>query len=585
MLLAWQTFRRRMSPDARLAFYFLLSMAIWSLAYAGELGSASLAQKLLWTKVQYIGIALAPALFLRFATEYTALAGGSSSPRTRRPLWRLVWVIPVLTLLLEWTDEFHHLVHSSARLVSLNGMVHADFSYGPWFWVHVVYSYTALLLATGMLLHSAWRGSRETRTQVNIILFGAAVPYLANLVYLIDLPIFSHLDLTPIAFTISGICMYIGIARFRLFDLLPLARGVVLESMLDGVIILDDEQRILDINPAARKALGWDSGLRAISSQPLSQLWPNWVKLRQETREGESFEYHRSLPGGIERDYEVQVLALQEPGGPRLGSLVVLHDISERKQYATQQEQLNRTLARALDVAQQASQAKSTFLSNISDELRTPLNAIIGLAQFIAQNQSTDSELRTNAEIIELNGTRLLQMVDRVLEMVRLESGGAAPDRTPFDLSSLLFELEDRYSLQAIERGIAFQIERRSGLPAQLNSDREKVVSILAILLDNALQFTAYGGQVQLRAWVETAPTAGDAPRTLFFSVQDTGHGLSPGQLETLFEPFTGRSQAYGGVSLSLPLARQLARLLGGDLSATSRAGQGSLFTLKLPCP
>lgn len=590
LVLASLTYRRRLSLDARLALFFLLAMAVWSLAYAAELGSPSLEAKLAWTRIQYLGIATVPAIFLRFAIEYTYMADAPIGYFNRnRGRWNWIWLIPGITLALEWTDNYHQFIHTGAELEILNGFTQANFQYGPWFWVHVGYSYLALATATVLLLRAAWMGSSMARRQVLIILIGAFAPWIGNLIYLLDLPLLAGLDLTPIAFSISGVCMYIGIARYRLLDLTPIARAAILESMLNGVIVLDARGRIVEVNPSAQRALG-KINAREINSLPLSQVWPEWDTLNDSAKEGVNFEFHQGAPAPAGRDFEVQVTALQRRPGERLGSLVILHDITESKHQANQQELLNRELGLALEAAQAASRAKSTFLANVGDELRTPLNAIIGLSQFIELNTSLDHDARTNIDIIKSNGARLLQMVDRVLKLVSLEAGSVELEIQSFEFPKLLADMELNFMQPALEKNIQLDFDCAPEIPGWVVSDQNRVKDILSTLIENALQFAPYSGQVQVRAWLNS-PTPSDTELLneptqplLNISVTDNGAGLAPQHLEQIFEPFAlrGNSPALASIRLSLPVARQLARLLGGDVTVNSRLSQGSTFTLSL---
>ena len=240
-------------------------------------------------------------------------------------------------------------------------------------------------------------------------------------------------------------------------------------------------------------------------------------------------------------------------------------------------------LIRAKEVAEKANEAKSQFLANMSHELRTPLNSLLILARLLVDNTPgnlTPKQVQF-ARTIHDSGIDLLSLINDLLDLAKIESGAAATalNISHARLEDLRDELERGFRQIAQQRGLAFAITLEPGLPHAVRTDATRLKQILKNLLANAFKFTQHGG---VRLVIAPA-----MPRSIAFSVIDTGIGIPPDKLEMIFEAFQQAdgttSRQYGGTGLGLSISRELARLLGGELTVSSVQGQGSTFSLILP--
>jgi PAS domain S-box-containing protein len=234
----------------------------------------------------------------------------------------------------------------------------------------------------------------------------------------------------------------------------------------------------------------------------------------------------------------------------------------------------------AQEAATEASRLKSQFLANMSHEIRTPLNAIIGLSE-LSRTEPKEETLRDYAGIIHQSGTALLGLINDILDVSKVEAGRLQLEAAPFDLHRLLQQLHETLSVTAESRDLPLWLTVDADVPRGVVGDPLRVRQVLTNLLTNAIKFTP-SGQVELRV------SRGDTG-PFCFSVRDTGIGLSPEQQQHLFEPFTqadaSTSRRFGGTGLGLSISRQLARLMGGDLTVASALGQGSAFTFAVSLP
>ncbi|MBD9413585.1 response regulator [Pseudomonas sp. PDM16] len=230
---------------------------------------------------------------------------------------------------------------------------------------------------------------------------------------------------------------------------------------------------------------------------------------------------------------------------------------------------------------QRASRYKSEFLANMSHELRTPLNSSLILAKLLAENPkgNLDAEQVKFADSIYGAGNDLLNLINDILDIAKVEAGKleVRPERMP--LASLLDGLRDVFGPLARERGLTFEVELQPDLPERLFTDRQRAEQILRNLLSNAFKFTERGGVI--------LTVSRHSEGTLAFAVRDSGIGIAPDQQEVIFEAFRQAdgttNRRYGGTGLGLSISRDLAQLLGGSIGVSSVPGAGSTFTLLLP--
>ncbi len=299
----------------------MLGVAVWSVGEAGRLVSTVPSASFIWTRVRYLGIVLVPGAWLAFALEYT----GQAKWLTARNI-ALMAVEPAAILVLVWTNQFHHLIWGPMGMESYGSLSVWRASHGGLFWVHAAYSYLLLLIGTFLLTRALIHSPRLYSAQAGILVLGAILSVVANALSLVGLnPL--PLDPTPLAFALGGLALVWDVLRFRLFDIVPVARSTVVESMGDGMLVLDPENRVVDINPAARDIIGHPTS--EIVGQPIDRVLANRPDLIEHLRDGEGRHAEITVgEGGSRRDYDVLISPLQDRRGRIGGRLVVLHDIS-----------------------------------------------------------------------------------------------------------------------------------------------------------------------------------------------------------------------------------------------------------------
>ncbi len=268
----------------------------------------------------------------------------------------------------------------------------------------------------------------------------------------------------------------------------------------------------------------------------------------------------------------------------------VKNEIAERQRVEVE-------LQKAKETAEAANRAKSRFLASMSHELRTPLNSILGFTQIMHRDTSFSPEYREYINIINRSGQHLLELINDVLEMSKIEAGRVKLSISSFDLYRLIDNLEEMLHLKAASKQLTLTFDCASSVPQYISTDESKLRQILLNLLSNAIKFTE-SGSVTLRVRLgsgewgvvsgESSPTPNSpfpTPYYLHFEVTDTGPGIDPVEMNLLFEAFEqtsiGRKTAEG-TGLGLPISRFFVNLMGGEMTVSSVVGEGSVFAFHI---
>ena len=316
--------RRRVAGSLPL-LGMLLAVSLWSFTYAFELASADQASQVFWAKIEYIGIVSVPAFFILFTLEY----GHHRQAFQRRVIYS-VWLIPLITLALVWTNASHGLIWSQIGQKHAGSYSLLSLEHGLAFWIWTAYSYLLLLFGSLILIRRAISSPPEIKPQSFILVFGAGITWLGNIIYLAGLSPVPDLDLTPITFIVSMIAYSVGLFRFGILDIMPIAGETVLESLDDVVIVLDDAGLIAYINKTFEYYSGVDS--KGFVGQPASialSVWPSMSKLgdTQTTNRGEVV---MTIEGREPVYFDTRVSTVRWKN-QRLGRVYVLEDISDRR--------------------------------------------------------------------------------------------------------------------------------------------------------------------------------------------------------------------------------------------------------------
>jgi PAS domain S-box-containing protein len=687
--LAWQ---RRSVKGAKELNRLMLAAGYWSFWLIFEATATSASEKIFWEKFAYFGAVSTPLLYLFFVLRFT---GKEKLLTIKNRL--LLFIIPFITLILAITNEKHQLIWSGFSAISEKTNI-MEYYHGIGFWIgYAVYTYLLFLIATIYLLSYIFQHTNTLRIQGWIIFIAGLLPWSASVIYLSGINPVPGLDLVPGSIILSGILFSYAILYIRLLNLIPIARDLLVETLLDGILVLDDHNSIQDINQAAITFLGISNknihGLPATKSGASAtllmdaavdpktgqdieirigkeiktfniskhaiknHLGSRLVIIRDITERKQAEEEMKrvstrlamaTLAGGIgvweldiaskvlladdqmfvlfgvenknyNADYETWLAAIHPDDRKKTdeeiqmairgekefntefqvcwadGSIhniralaTVQHDYSGNPLRMigtfwdiTEQKKAEEVLLKAWHDAEIANNAKSVFLANMSHEIRTPLNAIIGFSQLLNRDrQLNDSQKEYIISIIRA-GEHLLSLINDILELSKMEAGRLELNPRNIDLYALFADIQMFFKEQAQSKHLQFIFETSDDLPQHVIVDDNKLRRILINLIGNALKFTEEGG-IAVRARIDRINAH---PIKLIVEIQDSGSGIHENEKDKLFKQFIQTSSGIkksSGSGLGLALSRELAILMGGDITVKSVAGKGSVFTFQV---
>lgn len=302
----------------------MLGVTIWAFAYSFELAMTDLDSIMFWIRLEYIGISLIPALWVIFILQFT----GNEQYLNGKTI-ALIYLLPVITLLLVWTNHWHYLHYDRYEMVMIDGLYLLSFEPGAWYIIHTIIFYCFMVLGFILLILKYRRERSIFKKQILIVIFGASIPWITNVLYLFDFNPFEHLDLTPFAFIFTGIIISFGLLRFKLFEVLPFAREKIIEEMAEGIVILDTIYHVIDSNPAFRNT--FNTTEMELMGKPVFTIFPDDNLLKNlEKQEPVLFEYKQEL---IDREilFEVTIKPILVKKGEVNGYFVVFRDITDAK--------------------------------------------------------------------------------------------------------------------------------------------------------------------------------------------------------------------------------------------------------------
>jgi signal transduction histidine kinase len=507
--------------------------------------------------LRFFSLAYAPVVMLLFTLDFAGF---------RRWLnWRVMLallVVPTLTQLAVLTNESLGGMFEVWWLEKLAGLTVVQYTPGPFWYVHTLYSYVMVTVTLAILLWRIRMLRALARRQYVTVLVGALAVVVPNVLYILAPNGPVSLDLTPIGTSIMGVCVWLAVFRFNLVDEVLNARSLAIDHIQEGIFVVDQHQMVVDLNDAALAITG--RAYRDVLGKPMSELLGMALPALPEDGPVEV-----SLDrGGQPRSYEVRLSPLFGRA-QQMGHVLIFYDVTQRR--LAQEREV------ALRVERERNRMLSYFVRSTSHDLRTPLS-VISTSLYLARRAEDAGQREVRLANAEAQIARINHMISDMHLLAILES-----DRQPtlqlFRMQELLSPTAD-YIRAEIERK-HLHCEFSMDGDVMVNADPGLLRHAYQHLLQNAVEYTPEGGQV----WVRVLRANGHA----VLQVSDSGPGIAPEQREQLFEMFTRAdvartpSRSGGGAGLGLPIARRIAEAHHGEITLTSEVGRGSTFSLVLP--
>jgi len=538
-LLAYFGWRNRTTPVSVLFTLLMSATTLWTIGYALELICTDLPTNLLLNTIEYVGIVTVPVAWLLVILCYT----GRAHYITLRNVI-LLSVIPAIVVLLVATNQYHFLYYSAVIPRIVSGSVVWVFLRGPLFWLHVTYSYLLLLISL-ILLASRFSGAPTIyRRQIALLGMAATIPVLVNLLYVASIDPVPGLDLTPFTFTCVGMIIALGLFRYQLFFILPVAYPQIFSAVSDGIVVTDTKGRILDLNPAARE-ITCDPGTEIIGT-PLTVCFPQLAPIIAEET-GCLTETHREIPirqNCAPRYYDVVCRQLRVPGQSPTGHLFILRDITDL-----------RTALNELETAHK----KLNLLSSITRH--DMMNKLTGLLFYIDLMKAQDDPEKISAYLPRLE--EIARMIQNEIAFTHDYQDMGMKSPVWQDLSACISVAKSQVDLG----GITVDNDC-AGI--EIYAD-PLFVKVIINLLDNAVR---HGGS-RLAAIRFSCQQNGDS---LVVTCADDGDGIEETDKSRLFTRGFGKNTGLG-----LFLAREILQITGLTIRENGVPGAGARFEITVP--
>ncbi|MDE6531094.1 MAG: response regulator [Lachnospiraceae bacterium] len=547
------------SREQKLLIIIMCGSLIQNVGYLLELIAPSMEAATTAVTVEKVASAFTPLCYCWFIYIYCSI----NPPKL---FLRILFVFCFLSLpamIFNWQGLFYREVQ---WLEFMDGFNYISLSYGPLYIfftaVQIIIPYVLCIITLMRAIHE--RSDQQVNRQYWTILFISTLPVMVLIAYVVKL--LKVFDFTPVTYTISMAMVVIVIWSRRNYDFRHLAAEKVLESMGDGVITLDDHDRLVSYNRAAANIF---THLRA--HRPGENI--RVVEGFQEEMLNEDIPRSFSING---QHYESHSKHIIDENGKIQGCVILILDMTDIKAYINE-------IKRVRHQAEKASIAKSEFLANMSHEIRTPMNAIIGLNDIIME-ECGDTEIYAHAKDAQSAAKNLLTIINDILDLSKVESGKMELINVNYYIKVIVDEIIGMMDMAASQSGLILKYECDETIPCRYCGDDGRIKQILINIISNAIKFTKKG---YVRVYVTGKPGKNEDEELITFCVEDTGCGIREEDIDKIFEDFrqvdSKRNRSVEGTGLGLAIVKHLVELMNGTIKVESTYGKGTMVTITIP--
>lgn len=544
--------------------FTMLSLSIWGFFYGIELTQTEIQSMLFFTKLEYIGLVMAPTCWVIFALKYTGF-----EDKTKPWLYPVLFILPVLIYLIVLTNPLHQLHYKSNWLITKGPFPLLGIEKGPLYIVQVIYSYAFYFLGTIVIWKRFEFANSHFKLQTRLLILGGFFPLFINILYQTSwFRPYEGLDMTPYAFLFTYIFLAIAILKFNLLNLKPVARDKILEVMNRGVLVFDHRKKIEDFNLAAKKfCLHPEKILIGQHAEVIFKERPEILGLLDQM-EPSTRESRINGPNG-ETIIKIESVPIKD-GGPLISGVLLLFDD------ITKEIQINEKLKKQATELQQLNDLKDKFFSIISHDLKGPVFGVKELIHLTQTGLVSEEEFIAMLPEVSKNMEHVAILLENLLAWTSSQLRGEYLQLQKIDLQKLI--TSQKNLLDRIAKEKLIEIELFGFENTWVKADKNMLELIFRNLISNAIKFSKPQGLVKVSCQSE-----GDKHK---ICVQDFGLGISEENLQKLRGgiSFTTRGQSNeSGTGLGMLLVKEYLEKNGGTLKVDSKEGEGSVFCIELP--
>jgi len=555
--------KNRSSTEVKYLIFIQISVAVWAVCYAAEFGAKLAEQKILWSQLSYLGIG-----FLPYSYFFFTLAFRQKKNRIKTSNLLLAGIIPVATILIALTNQHHQLIWKEVSLPAGSNLLH--YVHGIWFWVFYTYAFGLIIWGLYNLLRAYFEFNKRYYWQISILLVASVIPVLGNIIYVTGLNPIPGFDWTTSSFVLTGLIIAVGVYRHRMFEILPLATRQLFNILKEGIIVLNTDGLIEDVNPATYQIFKLNN--RHIVNRPFEEIFSEHKEMLKVLKTGASNNLNLEMKDDdVSKYYQVKISKIRDNKGRVNGKLIIVNNVTSIRKSEFEMRSRNKQLMREIEKNEKLIADLDSFAHTVAHDLKNMLGAIYSSSEAVIDSlQEGNTEFVMEASsMVKESAVKTIQITDNLM---KLATSG----------------YED-VQLEAVDMGKIFEQAKM-----QL-SDLFRQYDANVVVDDEWQQAVAYSPWLE-EVWINYLSNAikyGGRPPLITvgsqqlengkvkFWIRDNGDGIAKEHQKAVFEKHTRfHTDKAFGYGLGLSIVKRIIEKMGGKVGVESSAepGKGAEF-------
>ncbi len=551
------------STEVSYLIYLEFFVALWAITYSFEFATPSLSTKIFWAQLSYFGIAFLPVCYFLFATTFS---DKKKLVSTRKIAFLII--VPIITIFLVFTNKYHHLIWTSVALNPNQNTVH--YVHGIGFWFFYAYSETLIFFGLYTLANSIFKFKAYYKKQSGILIIATFFPILANLMHVTNINPYPGFNWTPVSFVLTGLVIVLGIFRFNMFNIVPMARTKLFDILNDGVIVTNAEGFIEDCNSVIYTIFNWKN--KSIIHESFEETFESFSKITKglsESLTSIQFEFEHENNRNY---YQVKISPIYNDK-KLSGHILLFHDITSIIKADEELKNTNRKLLFEIEKREKLIEDLDAFAHTVAHDLRNSLSSIFSASEIMEEIiKANDKNLLCElSNLINHSANKSIQITHELLLLATTDK--TEVELKPLDMANVFGEAKNQL-IDLINKTQA-QITEPNVWPEAIGY-APWIEEVWSNYLSNAIK---YGGTPPIIEVGAEILSNGN----IMFCIKDNGKGLTQDEQNKLFNNFVRlnpkKAEGYG---LGLSIVKKIIEKLNGSVGVESNAS-GSKFYFILP--
>jgi signal transduction histidine kinase len=555
--------RFRKSPEVRYLIYLEFIVAFWAITYSFEFATTSLNTKVFLSQLTYLGIVFLPVCYFLFATAFSHKRNLISTKKVA-----FLLIIPIITIILVFTNEKHHLIWTSATLNEVHNTI--IFNYGIGFWIFYAYTETLLFLGLFNLASSIFKFKAYYQKQSGTLIIASFIPIIANLIYVTNINPYPGFNWTPVSFVLTGLIIVLGIFKFNMFNIVPFAKTKLFEILNDGVIVTNAEGFIEDCNAVVYNIFNWQN--KSIIHKPFEEIFKSYREITEGLSENLTSIQFEVKHAYNRNYYQIKISPIYN-NSKLSGHILLFHDITSIINADEELKNTNRKLLQEIEKREKLIEDLDAFAHTVAHDLRNSLSSIFSASEIMEEIIKVNDKnlLCELSNLINHSANKSIQITHELLLL-------ATTDKTEVELKPLNMAKvfgEAKNQLSDLINNSNAEITEPTEWPEALGY-APWIEEVWSNYLSNAFK---YGGTPpKIEVGTEILSNG-----NIMFFIKDNGKGLTQDEQKKLFNNFVrlnpNKADGYG---LGLSIVKKIIEKLNGTVGVES-CENGSKFYFILP--